>query len=98
MSRLIDADALKAVCDGIINCEWNHKTAPVSWADAYEGFEDDIDAAPTVDAIPVEWLIQRQDEAYGAVYYCGGNVEKNAEIMRAIRTVLELWQKEQEGR
>ena len=57
-----------------------------------------IKVAPIVDAIPVEWLRQKQDEAYKAVYYCGGNVERNAEIMSAIRTVLELWEKEQGAR
>ena len=54
--------------------------------------------APTIAAITVEWLKHKHDEAYKAVYYCGGNVERNAEIMSAIRTVLELWEEEQEAK
>lgn len=34
---------LKEHCNEITNQEWNKKTSPVSWADAYEGFIDDID-------------------------------------------------------
>ena len=88
--RLIDADALK------------EKIEAESVSGTIAGYfrfvlVDCLDEdAPTIDAIPVEWLKQRRDEAYKAVYYCGGNVERNAEIMSAIRTVLELWEKEQE--
>lgn len=37
------AEKLKEHCNEISNQEWNKKTLPVSWADAYEGFIDDID-------------------------------------------------------
>lgn len=37
------AEKLKEHCNEITNQEWNKKTFPVSWADAYEGFVDDID-------------------------------------------------------
>ena len=37
------AEKLKEYCNEIANQEWNKKTSPVSWADAYEDFIDDID-------------------------------------------------------
>ena len=37
------AEKLTEYCNEITNQEWNKKTSPVSWADAYEGFIDDID-------------------------------------------------------
>ena len=51
--RLIDADALMEMSQRCIDNEWNHKVAPVSWASARECFMDDIEDAPTVDAVPV---------------------------------------------
>ena len=65
--RLIDANALIERCKEIAGYEWNHKVSPVSWADAYEQFADDVDAEPTVDAVPVvhgEWSTIEDD-------YCG---------------------------
>lgn len=37
------AEKLKEYCNEIANQEWNKRTLPVSWADAYEDFIDDID-------------------------------------------------------
>ena len=37
------AEKLKEYCDEIANQEWNKRTLPVSWADAYKDFIDDID-------------------------------------------------------
>lgn len=37
------AEKLKEYCNEITNQEWNKRTLPVSWADAYEDFIDDID-------------------------------------------------------
>lgn len=37
------AERLKEYCNEITNQEWNKRTLPVSWADAYEDFIDDID-------------------------------------------------------
>lgn len=51
--RLIDANLLVDVCKEIAKHEWNKRTSPVSWSDAYEGFIDDVDGMPTVDAVPV---------------------------------------------
>ena len=37
------AEKIKVHCNEIVNQEWNKKTSPVSWSDAYEDFIDDID-------------------------------------------------------
>ena len=37
------AERLKEYCNEITNQEWNKRTLPVSWADAYKDFIDDID-------------------------------------------------------
>ena len=37
------AETSKAKCDGIIKDKWNSNVAPVSWAEAYADFKDDID-------------------------------------------------------
>lgn len=36
------AELVHCHCESIINHEWNKRTAPVSWADAYEEFDDEI--------------------------------------------------------
>ena len=44
-NRAIDdfAEKLNAKCDGMIKDKWNSNVAPVSWAEAYADFNDDID-------------------------------------------------------
>ena len=37
------AERVHCHCESIINQEWNKKVAPVSWADAYEQFDNDVD-------------------------------------------------------
>ena len=37
------AERLHCHCEAVINQEWNKKVSPVSWADAYEEFEEEID-------------------------------------------------------
>ena len=37
------AEKLNAKCDGVIKDKWNRNVAPVSWAEAYSDFKDDID-------------------------------------------------------
>lgn len=51
--RLIDADALISKLKECISIEWNNKCAPVSWAEADANFIDDLENAPTIDAVPV---------------------------------------------
>ena len=37
------AEKLNAKCDGIIKVKWDSTVAPISWAEAYADFKDDID-------------------------------------------------------
>ena len=55
MARAIDADALQELCNRRIQDTWNSRTAPVSWAEAYADFKDDIDSIPTLTP-PNEWV------------------------------------------
>ena len=55
MARAIDADALQELCNRRIQDTWNSKVAPVSWAEAYADFKDDIDSIPTLTP-PNEWV------------------------------------------
>ena len=55
MAREIDADALQELCNRRIQDTWNSRTAPVSWAEAYADFKDDIDSIPTLTP-PNEWV------------------------------------------
>ena len=36
-------EKLNAKCDGMIKDKWNSNVAPISWAEAYANFKDDID-------------------------------------------------------
>ena len=62
MTRLIDADALKY--EPLPKGERNYRTYNLD--DAYEdGYDDafvDVRNAPTIDAIPIEWLIRMRNE------------------------------------
>jgi hypothetical protein len=85
MARLIDADALPIVTRGK-----NHHRKYVF---------ADITDAPTIDAIPVEWLENRLNtlcfEAMGAGALYGDRI---GELAKSINEVMKLWQKEQEAR
>lgn len=37
------AEKLNAKCDAMIKEKWNSNVAPISWAEAYSDFKDDID-------------------------------------------------------
>ena len=37
------AEKLNEKCDGMIKDKWNSNVAPISWAEAYANFKDDID-------------------------------------------------------
>lgn len=72
--RLIDADALKQ--------EW-------AYIDGIPAVtERDIDDAPTIDAIPVEWMNEKFMDLQN----------KDKALSRAAWLVLHTWQKEQEAR
>lgn len=86
--RLVDADALKAEfdkncameCACCDNATCNHVRNAVGC-----GL---VDAAPTIDAIPVEWLEKQADYARS---------EWDYDSCEGIRMVLKAWQKEQEA-
>ena len=44
-SKAIDdfAEKLNTKCDGMIKDKWNSNVAPMSWAEAYADFKDDIE-------------------------------------------------------
>ena len=50
---LISRNALIERCNGLSAVEWNKKAAPISWADAYEHFADELENAPAVAAVEV---------------------------------------------
>lgn len=88
MSRLIDADALKEKIEF-------HPTSvsvcmTVAEAKGQTYFKnrclEDIDNAPTINAIPVEWLRQYAPEKW-SIY-----------MEAAVEIIIEAWQKEQEAR
>ena len=59
MAEYIEREAASAKCREIVACEWNHRASPVSWADAYEQFAEDIEEIQTADVAPVRhgrWL------------------------------------------
>ena len=59
---------------------------------------DWINAAPTIDAIPVDWLVQMRDLRRAAVAAHPDISEESMEILRGINMVLELWEDEKEAR
>lgn len=53
MDEYIEREAAIAKCREIVACKWNHIASPVSWADAYEQFAEDIEEIQTADVAPV---------------------------------------------
>lgn len=51
MARYIDADKLVEKYERAIADNWNKKTSPSSWADAYDCVIADIDDQPTADVV-----------------------------------------------
>ena len=65
MAEYIEREAAIAKCREIAACEWNHRASPVSWADAYEQFAEDIEEIPTADVAPARharWILEAHDE------------------------------------
>lgn len=65
---LISRSALIERCKVIADCEWNHRAAPFSWADAYEAFADMAEDAPAVDAVEV---VRCKDCKHSGMYAFG---------------------------
>lgn len=83
--RLIDANALKdEMRAGCVPVDLGGITGITGDDDS---IEDYIDAAPTVDAIPVEWLREKMD---------GYAAKLRSTELAALVTVMQMW--EQEGR
>ena len=78
MSRLIDGDALKSALAHAAK-DYCNRNGPMRAID----FESLIDKAPTVDAIPVEWLRKWPKDLREGAY---------------VRDILRDWQKEQEAK
>lgn len=55
--RPIDADELRKLCSRMMQDPWNDMAAPVSWAEAYGDFRNDVDSMPTLDQPnePLTW-------------------------------------------
>ena len=56
-----------------------------------------IETAPSVDAILIEWLNEKEQKAERDVFYCKGDAKKNVEIIHAIRVIKELVHDETEA-
>lgn len=54
MAEYIDKSVLIAMCKGIAAFNWNKKAAPVSWADAYERFADEVEDFDAADVVEVK--------------------------------------------
>lgn len=53
MAEHIEREAVLSICREMSACEWNHRVSPVSWADAYEQFGDDVEEIPAADVVEV---------------------------------------------
>ena len=53
MARYIDAERLVEQYERAVAYDWNKKTSPSSWADAYDCVIADIDEQPTADVVEV---------------------------------------------
>ena len=70
MAEHIEREAAIAKCREIATCEWNHRASPVSWADAYEQFAEDIEEIQTADVAPVRHGRWGNYDTYSDGYRC----------------------------
>lgn len=102
--RSIDANALQELCNRRIQDTWNSGTAPVSWAEAYADFKDDIDSIPTLihpnepRMINADKLAKRIAGHYNyhgdsilAAIYCAAEGKENDVPIRPIETLPNEW-------
>ena len=88
--KLIDKDVFdRCLADAQSECKKNGGNFRYGVLNQVRG---NLAEQPTVPAIPIDWLTARMGEAEKALYYCKGNAERNAEIMRSIVVVMELWE------
>ena len=91
MAKLIDADALKHKID-----QEERRRIDPGWYDGIDTCREFIENAPTIPAIPVEWLEQQRDKRRAAA--AAHSRISSMTVLEAINVVMELWQKEQEAR
>lgn len=95
MARLIDADALKEAIESHVTS----MSVCLSMGEHYgkvtmrDDCLTDIDNAPTIDAIPVEWL--RKYTAVGVTPHGDRLTEGNERLI--VHRILNDWQQEQEA-
>ena len=89
--RLIDAYALYngAMKDEYFDFKAHDKNGRESFA--YSCAMQRLAEAPTVDAIPIEWLYDKRFRSTYLIY------EQDGALVKAINTVLRAWEKEQGG-
>lgn len=75
MARMIDADALQELCNKRIKDTWNSKTAPVSWAEAYADFKDDINSIPAFTQPGNPLTLEQLRERWERCEHCRGTNE-----------------------
>ena len=93
MMKLSDKDALADAVQGAINIMESHGISMIAASVPLAI----IKGAPTVDAIPVEWLSEKAAQAERDIYYCKGDAKRNVEIMRSAIVMKRLWEQEQDG-
>lgn len=97
--RLIDADALMLkICGEGCGCmpdQCGYPCCDIGGNEKRCRTGEYVENAPTIPAIPVEWLEQQRDKRRAAAA-AHSNISSMT-VLEAINVVLELWQKEQEG-
>ena len=73
MARYIDADKLVEMYDRSAKDDWNKKTAPSSWAEAFDCAIADIDDQPTADVVPRAELAREIILEVDALICCHAN-------------------------
>lgn len=87
--RLIDADALKEeMYDEAFETDTDEQRWDSGCWIRYRMFERNVDAAPTIDAIPVEWIFEQMQILH----------ELHNKNEYVLQWLIETWQEEQEAR
>lgn len=94
MARMIDVDKLLNAVNGAIDVMDAHGMNTIS-ATSLKAI---IKCAPTIDAIPIDWLVQMRDLRRAAVAAHPDISEGSMAVLRGINVVLELWEDEKEER
>ena len=85
--RLIDADALRVkMYDEAFETDTDEQRWDSGCWIRYRMFERNVDDAPTIDAIPVEWIKQKQSE-----------IPASSSWNIMMQFLMDLWKEEQEA-